>query len=154
MQGLWTTSVLSPVCTHTQVRASSHHAVSERKYVKFAPDVGQLHKSGADPAQAIKDFPAAVRHAHLKGSRGGQQFAGYSGLGEGKVDILGILDLLERVNSPANVMVELDASPSKPAAAVQAARDNQSYLEKLGYKFKKIEPALRGRRVGAGVLST
>ena len=106
------------------------------KYMKFAPDVGQLQKGGADAAQVVKDFLPLVRHMHLKDYSGGQHFAGYSPLGEGKVDIKGILDLLERTNSAANVMVELDRAPSTPITALKTAQTSKAYLEKLGYKFR------------------
>ena len=36
------------------------------RYLKFAPDVGQLQKAGADAAQVIKDFLPIVAHMHLK----------------------------------------------------------------------------------------
>ena len=60
---------------------------ADTKYLKFAPDVGQLQKGGADAAKVIKDFAPITVHMHLKDFSGGQYFAGYCPLGEGKVDL-------------------------------------------------------------------
>jgi inosose dehydratase len=111
------------------------------KVVKFAPDVGQLQKGGADAAKVVKDFLPLLRHMHLKDFNGGQHFAGYCPLGQGKVDIKGILDVVERMSQPANIMVELDRSPDTPITAVQTARTTKAYLEKLGYTFRKPSDA-------------
>ena len=59
---------------------------------EVAPDVGQLQKGGADAAQVVKDFLPITVHMHLKDFNGGEHFAGYCPLGEGKVDLKGILD--------------------------------------------------------------
>ena len=73
---------------------------ADTKYLKFAPDVGQLQKGGADAAKVIKDFARITVHMHLKDFSGGQYFAGYCPLGEGKVDIAGILDTMEDAGHP------------------------------------------------------
>ncbi len=90
------------------------------KHLKFAPDVGQLQKGGADAAQVVKDFLPITVHMHLKDFSGGEHFAGYCPLGQGKVDLKAILDSVEGANPNANVMVELDGSAEH---ALHAARD-------------------------------
>ena len=70
------------------------HAVDTR-YVKFGPDVGQLAKGGSDPVAVVKDFSGIIRHVHLKDFNGGNAYLGYCPLGQGKVDIPAIVDLLE-----------------------------------------------------------
>ena len=59
------------------------------KHLKFAPDVGQLQKGGANAAQVVKDFLPITVHMHLKDFIGGEHFAGYCPLGQGKVDLQG-----------------------------------------------------------------
>jgi len=108
----------------------------DTKYLKFAPDVGQLQKGGSDAAKVVKDFLPILRHMHLKDYVGGQYFAGYCPLGQGKVDIAGILDTLEKNDKPVNVMVELDRSPNTPITARDTAETTKAYLVKLGYKFR------------------
>ena len=105
-------------------------------YLKFAPDVGQLQKGGADAAQVVKDFLAITVHMHLKDFIGGEHFAGYCPLGEGTVDLKAILDMVEGVNPNANIMVELDGSANMPYTALQTAQISKAYLQKLGYTFR------------------
>ena len=109
---------------------------ADTRHLKFAPDVGQLQKGGVDALQVVKDFLPILKHMHLKDFAGGQHFGGYCPLGQGKVDIAGILDALEKANSDANVMVELDGSKDQPMTPLETAQISKAYLEKLGYKFR------------------
>jgi inosose dehydratase len=109
---------------------------ADTRHLKFAPDVGQLQKGGVDALQVVKDFLPILKHMHLKDFVGGQPFGGYCPLGQGKVDIAGILDTLEKANSDANVMVELDGSKDQPMTPLETAQISKAYLEKLGYKFR------------------
>lgn len=106
------------------------------KYMKFAPDVGQLQKGGADAAKVVKDFLPIVTHMHLKDYKGWDHFAGYCALGQGKVDLVSILDMLESAGKNPNVMVELDPSKNAPMTAFEATKTSKVFLEKLGYKFR------------------
>jgi inosose dehydratase len=106
------------------------------KHLKFAPDVGQLQKGGSDAARVVKDFLPITVHMHLKDWVGGQHFAGYCPLGEGKVDLKAILEMVEGANPTANIMVELDGSPNAPYTPLQTAQISKAYLEKLGYQFR------------------
>jgi inosose dehydratase len=108
----------------------------DTKVLKFAPDVGQLQKGGADAAKVIKDFVAITVHMHLKDFSGGQHFSGYCPLGQGKVDLASILDTMEGAGHPANIMVELDRAASTPITARETAETTKAYLVKLGYKFR------------------
>jgi inosose dehydratase len=109
---------------------------ADTRYLKFAPDVGQLQKGGADAAKVVKDFAALTVHMHLKDFSGGQYFAGYCPLGEGKVDLAGILETMEAAGHPANIMVELDRSPSTPITAKATAITAKAFLQKQGYQFR------------------
>ena len=109
---------------------------ADTRHLKFAPDVGQLQKGGADAAQVVKDFLPITVHMHLKDFSGGEHFAGYCPLGQGKVDLKSILDMIESANPNANIMVELDGSANMPYTALETAQISRSYLEKLGYTFR------------------
>jgi inosose dehydratase len=109
---------------------------ADTKHLKFAPDVGQLQKGGANAAQVVKDFLPITVHMHLKDYSGGEHFVGYCPLGQGKVDLKAILDMVEVANPKANVMVELDGSANMPYTPLETARISRTYLEKLGYKFR------------------
>ena len=106
------------------------------RYLKFAPDVGQLQKAGADAAQVIKDFLPIVVHMHLKDYSGGEHFMGYCPLGLGKVDLTGILQMMNEAHPDADVMVELDGSKDQPYTPRQTAEISKAFLMKQGYAFR------------------
>ncbi len=109
---------------------------ADTRYLKFAPDVGQLQKGGADAAKVVKDFASITVHMHLKDYKGWEHFAGYCPLGEGKVDLKSILDTVEASNPNANIMHELDGSQNAPYTPLQTAEIGVAYLRKLGYTFR------------------
>jgi inosose dehydratase len=108
----------------------------DTKVVKFGPDVGQLAKGGSDPVKVVKDFLPLIRHVHLKDWNGGPHWAEYCPLGQGKVDLPGVLGLLEQSPEMRIVMVELDPSANAPMPPLETARVSKEYLKKLGYTFQ------------------
>ena len=108
----------------------------DTRYVKFGPDVGQLAKGGADPVKVVKDFLPVIQHMHLKDFSGGQHYLGYSPLGEGKVDLVAILDLMEGKQTAGMVMVELDSSPNMPLSGLETAKVAKAFLQTQGVQFR------------------
>jgi inosose dehydratase len=123
-------------CIETRDEVYAVMEGANTKHLKFAPDVGQLQKGGSDAAQVVRDFLPITVHMHLKDWKGWEHYVGYCPLGEGKVDIKGILDMVERANPNANIMVELDPSKGAPMTALETAQTSKAYLQKLGYKFR------------------
>jgi inosose dehydratase len=103
--------------------------------VKFGPDVGQLAKGGNDPVKVVSDFTSIIRHVHLKDFDGGNAFLGYCPLGQGKVELAKVLDLLEQSGNDLTVMAELDSAPYMPVSATKAATANRDFLRKMGYSL-------------------
>jgi inosose dehydratase len=98
----------------------------DTRYVKFGPDIGQLQKGGVNPVEVVKHFLPVVQHMHFKDWVGGPSMAGYCALGLGKVDLVGILDLMEGRTLQGMIMVELDSGgqmPYTPREAAQIARE-------------------------------
>lgn len=108
----------------------------DTRYVKFGPDVGQLAKGGNDPVKVVTDYLSLIRHVHLKDFNGGDAYLGYCPLGEGKINLPKILDLLEGSGNQLTIMAELDPSPNMPLTATKAATVNRNYLRKMGYRFR------------------
>ena len=108
----------------------------DARYVKFGPDIGQLQKGGSDPVQVVKDFLPIVNHMHLKDYNGGEFFVGYCPLGQGKVNIPAILDMMEGRTIAGMIMVELDGGRRMPMTALEAATIAKAYLEKQGVAFR------------------
>jgi inosose dehydratase len=108
----------------------------DTRVMKFGPDVGQLLKSGTDPVKVLNDFQPLIRTIHLKDYSGGQHWAGYCPLGQGKVDLPAVLDVLEGADGLRHIMVELDISRNAPMTPIECATASKQYLEKRGYTFK------------------
>ncbi len=127
---------------HTQTavwRRDQVYAVMDAvntKVMKFAPDVGQLQKGGADAAQVVKDFLPIITHMHLKDYKGWHWYAGYCPLGMGVVDIPAILGMMEKKGLETGIMVELDPSRNGPYTPLQTEMISKAYLVKRGFRFR------------------
>lgn len=111
----------------------------DTNHLKFGPDVGQLTKGGQDALKVVKDFLPLVQHMHLKDFNGkDDHLLGYCPLGQGKVDVPGILDLMEGRKISGMVMVELDndfRNPS-PTPSIDLVRQSRDYLQSIGVRFR------------------
>ena len=108
----------------------------DTRYVKFGPDIGQLQKGGVDPVEVVKTFLPVVQHMHFKDWDGGPSMAGYCPLGMGKVNLVGILDLMEGRKLEGMIMVELDRGGQMPYAPREAAQIARDWLVKNGVPMK------------------
>lgn len=112
----------------------------DTRHLKFGPDVGQLTKGGQDAVKVVKDFLPIVQHMHLKDFAGtNDRLLGYCPLGQGKVNVPAILDMMEGRKISGMVMVELDndwrnMAPTPPEQLVKQSRD---YLESIGVRFRQ-----------------
>ena len=123
-------------CVETRDETYAVMEAVDTRYVKFGPDVGQLQKGGSDPVKVVKDFLPTVRHVHMKDFDGGPHYEGYCPLGQGKVDVAGLCDLLDGSGNDLMIMAELDPSKGMPLAPLDAARINKETLQKLGFAFR------------------
>jgi inosose dehydratase len=111
----------------------------DTRYLKFGPDIGQLTKGGSNAVQVVKDYLPLVQHMHLKDYNGvDSHLLGYCPLGEGKVNIPAILDLMAGRKIHGMVMGELDndAKDPSPTPPVQLVTKSKLYLETLGVTFR------------------
>jgi inosose dehydratase len=107
------------------------------KYVRFGPDIGQLTKGGADAVQVVKDFLPIVEHMHLKDYNGeNPHLAGYCPLGQGKVNVPAILDLVGKKKLRGMVMGELDYDGKTSVASLDLVKASKAYLQSLGVTFR------------------
>ena len=123
-------------CVETREETYAVMEAVDTRFVKFGPDVGQLQKGGADPMKVVKDFLPVVRHVHMKDWDGGAHYEGYCPLGQGKVDVAGLCDLLDGSGNDLMIMAELDPTKGMPLAPLEAARINKTTLQRLGYAFR------------------
>ena len=122
-------------CIETRDEVYAVMEAVDTRYVKFGPDVGQLQKGGSDPVKIVGDFVSLIEHVHLKDYNGGEYYVGYCPLGQGKVDVPKILDLLEKSKIKAMIMVELDPPVAPGTTPLETAKISKAYLQKMGYTF-------------------
>ena len=67
---------------------------------------------------------------------GSQHNEGYCPLGQGKVDLVRILTMMNESQPNADVMVELDGSPNMPYTPKQTAEISKAFLQQQGYQFR------------------
>lgn len=126
-------------CVETRDETYATLDAVDTRYLKFGPDVGQLTKGGADPVKVVKDYLPLVQHMHLKDYNGkDDHLLGYCPLGQGKVNVPAILDMMEGRKISGMVMGELDndwgnMSPTPPYKLVEQSK---MYLKSLGVKFR------------------
>ena len=87
----------------------------------------------------MKDYLPLVQHMHLKDFNGkDDHLLGYCPLGQGKVDVPAILDMMAGRKISGMVMVELDNDPRNPSPTPSAtlAKESRDYLESIGVKFR------------------
>lgn len=123
-------------CVETREETYAVMEAVNTRFVKFGPDVGQLQKGGSDPVKVVKDFLPVVHHVHMKDFDGGPHYLGYSPLGQGRVAVAALCDLLESSGNDIMIMAELDPSPEMPLPPLDAARINKETMRKLGYSFR------------------
>jgi len=123
-------------CIETREETYAVMEAVDTRYLKFGPDIGQLQKGGSDPVQVVKDFLPVVQHMHLKDFLGGDAYVGYCPLGQGKVNIPAILDMMDGRTLSGMIMVELDSSPNMPMAPLDTAKVARTYLDQQRVGFR------------------
>jgi inosose dehydratase len=126
-------------CVETRDETYATLDAMDHTTLKFGPDVGQLTKGGSNAVQVVKDYLPLVQHMHLKDYDGKDpKLAYYCPLGQGKVDIPAILNLMAGRKISGMVMVELDDDWKDPASTPPAelAAESQAYLKKIGVKLR------------------
>ena len=113
------------------------------KYMKFAPDVGQLQRGGADAAKVVKDFLSITDHMHVKDWDGKR----YCPLGQGQVDIAGIMDMIEASGRSPNLNVELDGA--KPQTPFGSCPDDQDLFAENRLQVRRLKLGTKIVTVGA-----
>ena len=125
------------MCVMTRDETYAVMETVNTKYVRFAPDIGQLTKGGANAVQVVKDFLPIVEHMHLKDYNGkNPHLAGYCPLGEGEVDIPAILDLMEHKKLRGMVMAELDYDNRTDLVPLDLVKISKAYLVRQGVVFR------------------
>jgi len=95
--------------------------------IRFCPDTAHLALGGSDNADLIRSYADRIEYFHLKDYTSDP--VGFVPLGEGDLDVSGIVRALERVGYDGWVMVEADGFPGDPR---EAAATSWSFLATIG----------------------
>ena len=111
----------------------------ENNNVRFLLDIAHYHQGGGDPVKAISQYKERINALHLKDVRsnpaGGSRAYTFVELGQGKVDLPGVFNALNRIGFKGWGIVELDAVPDKEKSPVQCANITKAYLKTQGIKI-------------------
>ncbi|CAM5498031.1 sugar phosphate isomerase/epimerase family protein [Leifsonia shinshuensis] len=90
--------------------------------IGFCPDVAHLAAGGGDAATVIRTYGDRISHVHLKDLRR-DPFA-FLPLGQGELDLPGIVAAIRDSGYDSWLMVELDEYDGDPRAAAELSRDH------------------------------
>jgi sugar phosphate isomerase/epimerase len=79
--------------------------------IGFCPDTGHLQAGGGDPVQLVRDYRHRIPYIHLKDIDAQGTFVP---LGDGVLDIAGVVDVLRETGYDGWIMVETDGWPGDP----------------------------------------
>ena len=109
---------------------------TDPRYAKLELDVAHYVQGGGDPVKAIDKYHDRLLFVHLKDVRDADSNTpGVKGpyqwveLGRGRVDLLAVVQSLERNHFKGWAVVELDRVPDKGRTPKESAEMNRKYLE-------------------------
>jgi inosose dehydratase len=103
--------------------------------LSLAIDIAHVAFTGADPISTLSHYGKAVKHIHLKDFAKGA----FVELGQGTLDIPGVMTALAQGGYDGWVTVELDSAEDAKTSALANAR----YLEQIGVKKEVKKTPLR-----------
>ena len=99
--------------------------LTDAKYVKFCFDIAHLVSGGGDPARLCREFSDRLIYIHLKDIDDRNRFVE---LGEGRINIKEVWDVLRKINFDGPLVVEVDSSDNPR----ESCKRNKEFLESLG----------------------
>lgn len=94
--------------------------------IGFCPDTGHILEAGGDMLELIHAYSNRIPYVHLKDYGNGV----FLPLGQGQVDVRGILSALQEADYDGWITVELDTYPGPPKEAAEIA---MRFLEQQGF---------------------
>jgi inosose dehydratase len=99
--------------------------VFDRTPIRFCPDTGHLQAGGGDPVELVRTYRERIDYVHIKDL---DAAGGFVPLGQGVLDVAGVLQVLRDTGFDGWVTVETDGWPGDPA---QGARTSRARLDEL-----------------------
>jgi inosose dehydratase len=99
--------------------------VFERTRIGFCPDTGHLQAAGGDPVELVRTYRDRIPYVHIKDI---DAAGGFVPLGEGVLDVAGVVDVLRETGFDGWLTVETDGWPGEPS---EGARTSMARLREL-----------------------
>jgi inosose dehydratase len=88
----------------------------------------------------VKDFLPIIAHVHIKDFKGRAFHDGYTSVGDGLVNVKGVMEVLETSGRDFMIMAELnpdaEKNKSNPQTAFELAKASKQTFIDLGYTFR------------------
>ena len=114
----------------------------DTKYVKLLLDIAHYHQGGGDPAQAVLKYKDIIHAVHLKDVQCPKvetptdaKSYRFVELGQGKVNIKGVLENLAKIKFDGWAVVELDGVPDASKTPFSSGEISKKFLQEQGFKF-------------------
>jgi inosose dehydratase len=95
--------------------------VFSRTPIGFCPDTAHLAAAGGDPVELIRRYADRISYVHLKDAR--LDPLSFVPIGEGDLDVAGILATLDDAGFTGWLTLELDSYDGEPRMAAEIGRD-------------------------------
>lgn len=111
---------------------------TDPRHVRLLLDIAHWQAGGGDPVQAVRRYADRLAFLHLKDLQRltpeprGRRFR-FVELGQGEVDVRGVLAELSRTGYAGWGIVELDAVTDPTLTPLQCAQRSKDYLASIGY---------------------
>jgi inosose dehydratase len=99
--------------------------VFSRSSIRFCPDTGHLQAAGGDPVELVRTYRDRIDYVHIKDL---DDAGGFVPLGQGVLDVAGVMGVLRDSGFDGWVTVETDGWDGDPG---EGARTSRAHLETL-----------------------
>jgi inosose dehydratase len=93
--------------------------IFDRTEIRFCPDTGHLQAAGGDPVELVRTYRERIEYVHIKDL---DDSGGFVPLGQGVLDVGGVLQVLQDTGFDGWVLVETDGWDGDPGAGARASR--------------------------------
>lgn len=94
--------------------------VFEASRIAFCPDTGHLQAGGGDPVELVRELRDRIHYVHIKDI---DESGGFVPLGEGVLDVAGVISVLEETGFDGWLTAEADGWPGDPSAGARTSRE-------------------------------
>ena len=91
----------------------------DRTPIRFCPDTGHLQAAGGDPVELVRTYRERIDYVHIKDL---DAAGGFVPLGQGVLDVGGVLQVLRDTDFDGWITVETDGWDGDPGAGARASR--------------------------------